>query len=82
MRSDSRRALAGLSAEPAHLLVHQDEDVVALLLQQADVERPPARPAAREKDFPDFSNHGFHLLEGNRQPMRPEKGHNKSTKGN
>jgi hypothetical protein len=62
MGSDLHRSRAGLSAEPAHLLVHQDIYVVPLLLQQVNVEHPSAGPAAWEQDIPDFSNHGFHLL--------------------
>jgi hypothetical protein len=47
----------------ADLLVHQDENVFALLFQQGFVDHLPAAASAlcRQQEFPELS-HGYHLL--------------------
>jgi hypothetical protein len=59
-----------MSAQPAHLLVHQDKYVIPLPLQEVLVEQHPAPgpPWCSEQEFPEFSDHWIHLLMGDYRP--------------
>ncbi|MUU71572.1 hypothetical protein [Pseudarthrobacter sp. GA104] len=64
--ADGRRSTCLLLRLPrtADLLVHQDEDVFALLLQQGFVDQPPAAAPAlcRQQEFPGSSRFVVNVL--------------------